>query len=48
MCCESCPKYEECEIKEQLKETCCELCPDYYSCYGDDDADDENYGEKDE
>ncbi len=36
MCCESCPKYEDCGIKEQLKDTCCELCPYYYSCYGDD------------
>lgn len=34
MCCEECPKYEECEENNRLKDNCCEQCPEYSDCAG--------------
>jgi len=34
MCCDICPKYEECEEKNQLKDECCRKCPEYNYCIG--------------
>ena len=33
MCCESCPKYEDCLVKDKIKDNCCTVCPDYDSCF---------------
>lgn len=37
MCCDICPKYDECEEKNKLKDRCCQQCADYDYCYGDND-----------
>lgn len=41
MCCEDCPKYNECEEYNKLKDNCCTQCPEYDDCVGTDY--DENY-----
>ena len=48
MCCDTCPRYLECEKKNRLKENCCRQCPDYDYCqneelYDDNNRDNENY-----
>ena len=46
MCCDLCPKYEDCFVKNGLKDNCCKTCPDYNSCYpGDEEEADENWDE---
>lgn len=47
MCCESCPKYEECAIKDKLSDNCCDTCPDYYTCYGNSKEEKEEHSEWD-
>jgi len=34
MCCESCPRYEECAINGHSKDECCKKCPDWIECAG--------------
>ena len=48
MCCDTCPRYLECEEKNRLKDKCCRQCPDYDYCqeeelYNGNNMDDENY-----
>jgi len=33
MCCEACPKYDDCAASDTLKAKCCQKCPDYNSCF---------------
>jgi len=37
MCCEECPKHEECAENNRLKDNCCSKCPEYNDCVGADD-----------
>ena len=32
MCCEFCPKYEDCAVNETTKNKCCKICPDHGAC----------------
>lgn len=32
MCCRACPGYEECRLKQILKDDCCERCPYFEAC----------------
>lgn len=32
MCCDICPKYDECDEKDALKDGCCSQCPEYGYC----------------
>ena len=48
MCCDTCPRYQECEEKNRLKDKCCRQCPDYDYCqeeelYNGNNMDSENY-----
>lgn len=45
MCCETCPEYEECAVKDKLKESCCKRCPDHEFCFSQDEND-ENSGDE--
>lgn len=45
MCCDSCPKYEECSVKDRLRDDCCKVCPDYGNCYPDEEEERENLDE---
>lgn len=45
MCCESCPKYEDCAVDSQLKEECCPKCPDYNVCFGEEKKENEAWEE---
>ena len=33
MCCESCPRYSNCEEEGHLNDLCCISCMDYGSCH---------------
>jgi hypothetical protein len=40
MCCDICPRYEECDEKNKLRDNCCSQCPEHDYCIGAD-----KYGE---
>jgi hypothetical protein len=33
MCCDTCPRYMNCENEGSLSDLCCETCPDYAACH---------------
>ena len=43
MCCEECPKYEECAENNRLKDDCCSKCPQYSDCAGMDDREKDSF-----
>ena len=45
MCCEECPKYEECEENNRLKDNCCSKCPEYDNCVGGEDGKKDRFGD---
>ena len=45
MCCNLCPKFEECELAETQNEECCRECVEYEYCHEMDPKD--NYKERD-
>ncbi|MBN1871619.1 MAG: hypothetical protein JW800_03505 [Candidatus Omnitrophica bacterium] len=44
MCCDMCPRYDECEENDKLKEGCCKKCPEYEYCQ-DDNISNDSYSE---
>ncbi len=43
MCCDECPKYDDCDSNDKLKDHCCSKCPAYSDC-ADRDKEDETSG----
>ena len=41
MCCEFCPKYDDCMVDDKLKDRCCRICPDYDICFAKDEESEE-------
>jgi hypothetical protein len=46
MCCETCPRYANCEEEGYLDESCCVSCPDFSSCRGEDASEEKETGEE--